>query len=621
MTAPDWNKQWGLPKLDGVPPGWKDSDPLHSIVDFLTVRTVAWNADNPTKFEVKLKLSPEQLNLIKTLGLGLYLAEYDQKEEVFLHWQWQVNVFLNGTKVDMVRQQYKSKIRGMPVVALNAANATYEGPASVHVVIDRTPGAKTSDKEERLPELSSIVLMLCKKLTPEEWIEKHWAGLPVQNFTVADENGTQDDDVQLGDHLENLSLQDPVSSTAIQYPVRGKKCTHMQMFCLQNLLNLALLTKGYKWECPCCKQEARVQNLVRDDRVAGIITKYRNQHTEIEIDMGQWKDPNYEPQPPATDKDKGPPVDEEILDSSSDDDQPPAKKAKPNTTTTTTTTTAKPVVKQQAEPADPASENMVAFLATAAKVRKGQRGHYESLYALPERPHLLLDQYPAPSNIREYIGGIFHLHPLQDYYGNCVEKLINKIENDAPAVPTFPEGAVKRLHLEFKLHSEYPLTKQRSGQLTKICDLLEKYYSGTIENVEASIPAFGAGKMVLWWKGPRIRVGQVRYSLANGQAEVWALIPWDLGKAQFLNPTRQKPCMPFRLFTDNWKCSVKTEMIPLKLLFTATGNWVLPNGGRPFSWPRFLCDLSPGPSNAATAKPKPKPKAAAPTSPTSSNKQ
>ena len=52
--------------------------------------------------------------------------------------------------------------------------------------------------------------------------------------------------------IDSLSVFviDPISKQRIKYPVRGKKCDHLQCFDLQTYLNANLKSK--RWQCPYC---------------------------------------------------------------------------------------------------------------------------------------------------------------------------------------------------------------------------------------------------------------------------------------------------------------------------------------------------------------------------------
>ena len=47
-----------------------------------------------------------------------------------------------------------------------------------------------------------------------------------------------------------MFVTDPISKVRIKYPVRGKKCEHLQCFDLQTYLNSNIHCK--KWQCPYC---------------------------------------------------------------------------------------------------------------------------------------------------------------------------------------------------------------------------------------------------------------------------------------------------------------------------------------------------------------------------------
>lgn len=80
----------------------------------------------------------------------------------------------------------------------------------------------------------------------------------LQNNNDDDGEGDDDDLIMITESIK-VSLKDPVSFSRLRYPVRGRRCNHIQCFDLEIFLrsNASLL----KLVCPLCHQKANMDDL------------------------------------------------------------------------------------------------------------------------------------------------------------------------------------------------------------------------------------------------------------------------------------------------------------------------------------------------------------------------
>lgn len=71
-----------------------------------------------------------------------------------------------------------------------------------------------------------------------------------------------------------FSLLCPVSMSAIEIPVRGSACKHLQCFDLMNYLNSNKSVCGGRWRCAVCENFVAVDDLVLDGMMSEMISEY-----------------------------------------------------------------------------------------------------------------------------------------------------------------------------------------------------------------------------------------------------------------------------------------------------------------------------------------------------------
>ena len=115
------------------------------------------------------------------------------------------------------------------------------------------------------------------KLSFEEGRALVQQNLDQKDAVVLDDSDDEDDDKGTTDTLDasnvylTCSLLCGVSMSAIQTPVRGKNCKHMQCFDLKNYLLNNSVVSGGRWRCVVCEDFVPVQDLVIDGFVSKIL--------------------------------------------------------------------------------------------------------------------------------------------------------------------------------------------------------------------------------------------------------------------------------------------------------------------------------------------------------------
>lgn len=84
-----------------------------------------------------------------------------------------------------------------------------------------------------------------------------------------------------------ISLKDAITQEPIEYPAKGKFCTHVQCFDLKNYLTIVDKLNPRKWNCPICKN--RCFNLFVDGYMKDIIKGLKGPQNEVYFDkMGEF---------------------------------------------------------------------------------------------------------------------------------------------------------------------------------------------------------------------------------------------------------------------------------------------------------------------------------------------
>ena len=86
------------------------------------------------------------------------------------------------------------------------------------------------------------------------------------------EDGFTDRDVTL-----TFSLLCPMSYQAIETPVRGRGCKHIQCFDLMNYLKSNATVSGGRWRCAVCEEFVSLQDLILDGMVVKMLEKHGRQ--------------------------------------------------------------------------------------------------------------------------------------------------------------------------------------------------------------------------------------------------------------------------------------------------------------------------------------------------------
>ncbi|KAL7469616.1 hypothetical protein ACHAXS_010771 [Conticribra weissflogii] len=89
----------------------------------------------------------------------------------------------------------------------------------------------------------------------------------LESQTVSIDDSDEEDSNNGGnsgeDNCLTFSLLCPISKSAMETPVRGQKCKHMQCFDLRNFLHANKTVSGGRWRCGVCEEFVSVRTLVR----------------------------------------------------------------------------------------------------------------------------------------------------------------------------------------------------------------------------------------------------------------------------------------------------------------------------------------------------------------------
>jgi len=111
------------------------------------------------------------------------------------------------------------------------------------------------------------------KLSPEEGKSLIQLNLNQKDAVVIDESDGEDDDTEV--IKSNIySLLCKVSMSAIQTPVRGKNCKHIQCFDLRNYLLSNSTVSGSRWRCVVCEDFVPMQDLMIDGFMSKILNDF-----------------------------------------------------------------------------------------------------------------------------------------------------------------------------------------------------------------------------------------------------------------------------------------------------------------------------------------------------------
>jgi len=107
----------------------------------------------------------------------------------------------------------------------------------------------------------------------------------LESQTVSIDDSDDDDANNGGSSGESncltFSLLCPISKSAIETPVRGQKCKHMQCFDLRNFLHANKTVSGGRWRCGVCEEFLSVRTLVRCGLFKAMLDELRTEVSGI----------------------------------------------------------------------------------------------------------------------------------------------------------------------------------------------------------------------------------------------------------------------------------------------------------------------------------------------------
>jgi chemotaxis protein histidine kinase CheA len=134
-----------------------------------------------------------------------------------------------------------------------------------------------------------------QKLSFEEGLALWQKKLDEHQTVVLDESDDEAESDEKSDNKQTTcSLLCSVSKTAIQVPVRGKHCQHMQCFDLAVYLKTNEPISGPRWRCAICEDFVAVEDLVVDGYLSKILEEHREEisatRDKVRIHRdGTWK--------------------------------------------------------------------------------------------------------------------------------------------------------------------------------------------------------------------------------------------------------------------------------------------------------------------------------------------
>jgi hypothetical protein len=165
------------------------------------------------------------------------------------------------------------------------------------------------------PDLYGIQLAVCEYMSPDALFQRCmtsgdrksiqklsfeeglalWQKKLDEHQTVVLDSDDEDDSDKNSDSKQTIcSLLCTVSKTAIQVPVRGKHCQHMQCFDLAVYLKTNEPISGPRWRCAICEEFVAVEDLVIDGYLSKILEEHREEisatRDKVRIHRdGTWK--------------------------------------------------------------------------------------------------------------------------------------------------------------------------------------------------------------------------------------------------------------------------------------------------------------------------------------------
>ena len=115
-----------------------------------------------------------------------------------------------------------------------------------------------------------------------------------QKDAVVLDDSDGDDDASSVDESNIYSLLCGVSMAAIQTPVRGKNCKHIQCFDLRNYLHSNVNVSGGRWRCVVCEDFVSVQDLMIDGFMAKILEDHGKDVSTSRDKIKVYRDGTYE---------------------------------------------------------------------------------------------------------------------------------------------------------------------------------------------------------------------------------------------------------------------------------------------------------------------------------------
>ncbi len=130
------------------------------------------------------------------------------------------------------------------------------------------------------------------KLSYEEGRALVQHNLDQKDAVVLDDSDGEDNDTSV-EKSNIYSLLCKVSMSAIQTPVRGKHCKHIQCFDLKNYLLQNATVSGGRWRCVICEDFVPVQDLMIDGFMAKILEEHGQDVTSARDKIEIHRDGSY----------------------------------------------------------------------------------------------------------------------------------------------------------------------------------------------------------------------------------------------------------------------------------------------------------------------------------------
>lgn len=236
-------------------------------------------------------------------------------DHVWVTWEttWPDHIFisLNDQFIDTKRKQHHSK--DLPV---DVSSLIRSGANNLRI-------STLAQSTQLKPHAAYLAVEIVEALSHSAILQTvHESGVRSANETrevirrrlagsLLDPAG-DDDDLEIPSDGISIDLADPFTATIFTVPVRGKACTHLECFDLENWLNTRLGKKSAcfcgavsckcpkepsfvdKWKCPFCDGDARPYSLRIDEFLVEIRArlKHNNQLKAKSITVfadGSWK--------------------------------------------------------------------------------------------------------------------------------------------------------------------------------------------------------------------------------------------------------------------------------------------------------------------------------------------